>query len=486
MKTVSSFVHWLPLFLILCSCSSLVPREEPTSVLKQKIARPKVPAWAEGRIAPRWWEGYHDPELNNDITIAYDQSPDLQAVAARLEQADAQVQVAKAAAWPSLNLGYGFRFGRTKEVDFGPYNLAPWAGSANLKWELDIFHRLRRARESAEFNRRAVFWELAGAKLILFTRIAEARFRIYRFREEIEVLSEALDANNDILEILRDREKAGLISETEVHRMVAEDEKLTRAKDELIRLQLLAEVELDTLKGGAERDCDVKGRLPELPEIPCRSFSEMIGCHPSLLEGESRLRAAFRTEESARLNLLPSFTLQGSLMGASPHFFLDQYKSWQREVGPSLDIPIFDPARKSTLKARRAQTDEAVAEFRSALVRVVGDVDSSYYNLESRKRQYQSVIREVDALVQARKHVTVNFKAGLVSQVEVLESERSHLQAMRAKVVLQEAILTDHVALIRSLGGGSTETCLPKITARPVIKQTLAESLLMVKPDFTH
>ena len=202
---------FLPVIVLLTSCAGLTPREEPAiALLHKKAAPPQTPSWARGRISPHWWKQYGDSALNRDIETAFCQSPDLQVIAARLEQADAQVKIAKVAAWPKFNLGYGFRFGRTKEIDFGPYNLAPWTGNVNLQWELDVFQKLRRARESAEFNRRAVFWDLSAAKLLLATRIAESRFRIYRLNEEIDVLNEAIEANGDILDILRDREEAGL------------------------------------------------------------------------------------------------------------------------------------------------------------------------------------------------------------------------------------------------------------------------------------
>ena len=152
---------------------------------------------------------------------------------------------------------------------------------------------------------------------------------------------------------------------------------------------------------------------------------------------------------------------------------------------PSLDIPVFDPTRNATLASRRGQTDEACAQYRAALVQIVGDVDSAYVNLASRDRQLKSVCDEVTALAQARNFISANFRAGLVSQVEVFESERSYFQASRSKAVLKGTLLQDHVTLIRALGGGCDEVqALPVITAEPVIKPTPLESLLSVKhPD---
>lgn len=478
------------MFLALClsSCVALVPREEPvTRSIGDKVNPPQIPPWARHRVSPQWWRQYGDPALDRDIECAFRCSPTLQVIGARLDRADARVRSARAAALPQLNLGYGFRLGRKKEVDFGPYDLAPWTGAANLQWEIDVFDKIRRARESAEFDRRSVFWDLEAARLVLAVRITGTRFRIYRLGEEMAILAEAIEANDEILEILRDREEAGLIAETEVLRMVAEGENLERARKELERLRSLSEVTLDTLKGGyPEERCEaLGGQLPGLPPIPYREFDEMICCHPTLLSAESKLRSAYRIEESARLDLLPSFKLRGSLMGVSPHFFLDELRAWTREFGPSLDIPVFEPQRHATLAVRTAETDEGSAEYRAALVEIAGDVDSAYINLSNRKEQFASACREVEALARARDFVTANLRAGIVSQIEVLESERSYFQASRTRVLLEETLLQDHVSLIRALGGGGRPSdCLPEVTADPVIRPTPIEAVVQVKhPD---
>ncbi len=465
MKTVSTALSLALLALSLAGlvgCQALTPREEPAAAsLRGPVAAHHTPAWAQQRIAPQWWRAYGDSQIDRDVTTALAESADLQQIAARLAGADAQVEKARKASWPRLNLGYGYRVGEAREPDFGPYELKPWTGSAQLQWELDLFDKLQRARESAQLSRRALYWELAGARLMLTSRVVESRLRISRLSAERSILGEAVDANADILKILRDRLDAGLVAETEVLRMEAEYEKLDRAREELYRLQQLAEVELATLMGGLHRDrrgdTAAKRLLTHVPAVPERDFCELIAAHPSLLAAEDRVRAAFRIEEVARLDLLPSFKVNGNLMGASPHFFLANFGVWRRELGPSLDLPIYDPQRLATIPLRRAQTDEAAAHYRSTLATVVGDIDAAYASLASRQRQLASVQREVSALAEARSNVIANFRAGLVSQVEVLEAERSHLAARRTQVILQEAALRDHVAVVRALGGGCVD-----------------------------
>ena len=447
------FAACLGLFF-LCSCVALQPREEPGSLLTQRVAAPSAPSWAKERLAAEWWRTYRDESLNQDVETALSNSPRLAAIGAQLKQAEAQARVARVAAWPRLNLGYGYRAGRVKEVDFGPYDLAPWTGAAQLQWEIDLWGKLRQGRQAALNEFDVAGWDLASGRLILASETAEARFRVYRLSEEIEIVAESIKANGAILRVLRDREKAGLIAMTDVHRATAEHEKLKRGKEELSRLKKLAIVELETLLGGENRDKKVSGKLPKVPPIPQRPLNELLQCHPTLLAAEARVRAAFGLEEAARLDLLPSIQLRGNLSGASPHFFLDEFRRWERSIGPSLDVPVFDPARRASLHSRRAKTDEASQLYRAALVKIIGEVDSAYVNLESRRRQFNYLQKEVGELAAARREVEATFRAGIVSQIEVLESERSYLQAQRALAALHQSILNDHLALIRALGGG--------------------------------
>ena len=82
------------------------------------------------------------------------------------------------------------------------------------------------------------------------------------------------------------------------------------------------------------------------------------------------------------------------------------------------------------------------------------EVESSYLNLGNRHNQLQAARREVASLEQARQNTLATFKNGLVSQIELLESERRSLEGKRQELAIRHALLRDHLTLIRALGGG--------------------------------
>jgi len=173
-----------------------------------------------------------------------------------------------------------------------------------------------------------------------------------------------------------------------------------------------------------------------------------------MLASEARLRSAFELEESKRLNLLPSLALGGSARARGPSLLSD-FRQWMAQVGPSLEIPIYSPSRIASVAAGRAATNEAAALYRKRAITAFKEVESSYLNLGNRHNQLQAAKREVVALEKARRNTLATFENGLVSQIELLESERRSLEGKRQELAIRHALLRDHLTLIRALGGGS-------------------------------
>ncbi|NIP98589.1 MAG: TolC family protein, partial [Akkermansiaceae bacterium] len=109
------------------------------------------------------------PRLNDHIATALSDNPDLRVLGARLERARAQTRQASAAAWPSINLGTGLVLGneQTRMTGFRPTDLEPWASSASVSWEIDLFGKLKASIRSARDAEEAAFWDLHAGRLLV-------------------------------------------------------------------------------------------------------------------------------------------------------------------------------------------------------------------------------------------------------------------------------------------------------------------------------
>lgn len=430
--------------LFLTGCSSHAPSSEG--------ALAATPAMKQATM--QWWRELGDPSLNNDIQAAFSNNPDLKSVALRIDQAEAAVENARAAMLPSLNLGFGYGKGRKNEVDFGPYSLAPWESGGSLSWEIDVTGNLRAAKRASVANTEAAIWDFQSANLLLSSRIAATRLNLYRFNAEIASLNESLEASRDTLSTLTERNAAGLIATSAVSNQRAENEKLKRLQLDLIRLRDLTIVQLRTLRGGSQPQNPLKGSFPSFGPISSKPLNQVLALHPSLLSAEAKVRAAFEMEQASRLDLLPSFKFNALASGRSASL-TDRYRTWITTIGPSLDIPIYDPARLAAIKSRRAQRQSAAAGYRATLLKVLEEIDTAGINLRSQEAQLSTVQREVHQIKITRDYAREQFDAGLTSQIEYLDAERRWLEAKRSAITLKQSVLNSRVNLVKATGGAS-------------------------------
>ena len=158
-------------------------------------------------------------------------------------------------------------------------------------------------------------------------------------------------------------------------------------------------------------------------------------------------------EDAARLDLLPSFKINALASGRT-NSLTNRYLTWGTTVGPSLDIPIYDPARLAALKARKVQSSSAASNYKATVLKVLEEIDTANINLRSRQAQLATVQREVSEIKTTRDYAREQFDAGLTSQIEYLDAERRWLEAKRSAITLQQSTLNSRIDLIKAIGGG--------------------------------
>ncbi|WP_141104147.1 TolC family protein, partial [Noviherbaspirillum denitrificans] len=121
---------------------------------------------------------------------------------------------------------------------------------------------------------------------------------------------------------------------------------------------------------------------------------------------------------------------------------------------PSISIPILDPSVKARVKTSEAQTKVAEEEYRKTVVTAFEEVENALVNLDAHKKQRVELQQQVENLRSVSTQVEAQLKEGVVSQLEVFETERSLLQAELALLANHQQILSDTVTLYKALGGG--------------------------------
>ena len=102
-----------------------------------------------------WWELFRDPVLQELTREALNNNYDLRIAAARVEEARAQIGIARSFLYPQVNLGANGIAQQVSRASEPPQSFGADRTFRNLllgfglAWELDVFGRIRRETEAA-------------------------------------------------------------------------------------------------------------------------------------------------------------------------------------------------------------------------------------------------------------------------------------------------------------------------------------------------
>jgi len=416
-----------------------------------------------------WVDQFRDPQLRALADEAVKDNPNLQIAVARVEASRAMADATRAALYPNADFQASIIRQRFSETDL--FTGTPLAGSwqnqsrlqFGLSWDLDFWGKNRDALEAALSDDRATEAESQAARLMLTTSIARSYNRLAALYAQRDVAERAIAQRRDLTDLSRQRLAAGLdtqVETTQARATVASAQTDLQAVDEEIAL---ARNQIAALLGkGPDRGLQIT--RPTLlanptPQLPDDLTIGLIGRRPDIVAARWRVEATSKDISVAKKEFLPDVTLTAFAGLAS----LDPSKllmgiSRTFGVGPTLRLPIFEGGRlRANLKGKYAQYDIAVASYNQTLVDALRETADTVTSIRSVDQQIKSQREALDLSEHAYSLATTRYKAGLGTQLTVLNAESTVLQQRRLATDLQARRLDLQMGLIKALGGGYQE-----------------------------
>lgn len=200
-----------------------------------------------------------------------------------------------------------------------------------------------------------------------------------------------------------------------------------------------------------ERLMDLRLPLPA-PGLP----ADVLRRRPDLRAAEAGLRAAAADVEVARSALFPSISLNASGTSASDALrsLLDP-ASFLFTVTAGLAQTVFDGgARIAGIESSEAQQIALLEDYRGSALLAFQEVETA---LSDAAAQEQVEAARLDALEAAREAYAIaeaQFRNGAVDFLNLLEAQRSLIDAETQAILARQARLEASVSLYRALGGG--------------------------------
>ncbi len=425
---------------------------------------------------PAWWAVFHDPMLTSLETRVAEANLDVRTATVRLAQSRFQRGVAAAAELPSLN-GDGKY---TRELYsqngivsllgglLGPGASAPSIGAINdynvgfdASWEIDLWGKVRRQVEAADAQVDQAADQRRDALVSSLAEVARDYIQLRGVQAQIKIANDNLKVDRDVLELARERQQRGLQNALDLENAAAQVESIraqipTLQQQESLyinALSLLLDQPPGALHGELARPIAIP---PSPPRVPLGIPSELARRRPDIRAAEAQLHAATANVGVAVGAFYPSVQLNGTVgFDALDIKNLWKGSSLQYMVGPSVTLPIFAGGKlKSTLELRDAQQQEAAITYHKTVLQAWHDVVNALvaYRLEQtrRARLRSQAEHSRQALILAR----ARYNDGVTDFLNVLDAERSLLQAEQQFATSTTNVSLDLVQLFKALGGG--------------------------------
>lgn len=448
------------MFLLLSGCTLTPDYERPALDVPETFVQPVDAGASIANL--EWWSLFQDEQLQSLIRTALEENKDLRVALQRIRDARALLTFTRADQYPFIDGSGSVSRERPSKIVFPLSDVnTNYALSANLSFEVDLWGKLRRATEAAQYDLLATEASYLNVTISLVSNVASVYFLLRDLDGRLQIARETVESRSESLKIIQARFDKGTVPELDVNQAEVELAIAEAAVSAFERESVQAENALRFLLG--KNPGPVQRGLPlqqqVMPsDIPVGLPSELLQRRPDLVVAEEQLKA-----ETARIGVAealryPSIGLTGSL-GLLSDDFSDltdsDAKTWG--IAGGLFAPLFNSGKlKAQAEGQRARTEQAMVSYESALLQALREVEDALvavrtYHGENAARQRQAIAaRNAARLSRAR------YDGGVVDYLEVLDSERSLFNAELEQSATLRQYFNAIVELYKALGGGWT------------------------------
>ncbi len=426
-----------------------------------------IAGMSDADVPTAWWKLFDDALLAELQERAGSGNLDLQMASERIEQSRSQLGIASASLLPRVDASGSYaREGLSEHGKFAALG-APtrpgdfWQFGFDASWEIDLWGRARRARESAAASFEATVYEREAARVALSAEVARAYLQLRGTQAQLDIALQNLVVAERLLALAASRERNGIATRFETATARAQLGTIKASVPELVRQRGALMNALALLLGEEPRALDARLRdampLPSLPaSVPVGLPSDLARRRPDILRAEAQLHAAVAGIGVAKADFYPRIGLRGRF--GVEAFEPGDLASWDARffsVGPTVYLPIFQGGRLvQRLALSEARQRGAALAYRQTVLRAWHEVDNALAALAARQRQHAELRLAYEQNQQALHAAERGYQEGAADFLSVLTAQRNVLASQTGLHASATESTLALVHLYKALGGG--------------------------------
>jgi len=335
-----------------------------------------------------------------------------------------------------------------------------WDAGLQLSWELDVFGRIRKTTQGRGALIAAAENDVQDLQVLLASELAIAYFDLRGAQDRLQVARRNAENQQHTLDVTLQRLEAGRGNEFDSERARAQLNSTLAAIPQLEGAMAAVEHRIAVLVGqaatGLAQDSTERPVLPTLPDsIVVPNPAAVVRLRPDVRSAERQVSAGEAFVGAAKAAYLPQISIGGAAGYVGNSFdALGNSNTPRYAIGPVISWPALNLGRvKAGVDLARAQEAEAEAYYRKTQLQAYEEIATTVVAYNKSRRSLDFLEAAARASERAAGLARLRFDEGATDFLQVLDAERTMLEAQDRLATGRTAATTGLVALYRALGG---------------------------------
>src|SRR5438876_72255 len=412
-----------------------------------------------------YWGRLADTTLSRLISEVLRGNLDVRAAQARVSAARSDRIRSVLDLTPSATVSAGYARQRLSSASFpGASGILPdqnvWDTGVNASWDLDLFGGIRHTVQARGALADAAQEDLRDVQVTLTAELARAYFELRGAQEQLLVARQNAENQRRTFDLTRQRLDAGRGSAFDTERAQAQLSS-TLAEIPAREAQVAtAQYRIGVLVGRAPAavaaELEQPARVPALPDVAAMGNPEaIVRDRPDVSAAERQAAAQGALVGAAKASYLPKISIGGSAGYVAPEIrTVGAQGTLRYAVGPVISWPLLSLGRvKADVDAAQAGEDEARARYRAVVLRAMQDLEVSISQYRAARLRVDRLQEASAASQHAAELALLRFKEGATDLLQVLDAQRTQLEAQDRLAQARIDAGTAYAALFRATGG---------------------------------
>lgn len=412
-----------------------------------------------------WWRQLDDPKLVSLIDDAMNHNFDVKIALANLNKSRALLNETSADRLPTIESNVSYERQRLTEEGLSgkpaDTSVDHYDAGFDAFWEIDLFGRVSQRIEREKAIVQESVAELKSVYVVITAEVARTYIELRGAQYRLDIARRNEANQSKTYELIQEMAKGGKSNDLDIARSLT---LLEQTRSTIPPLEAEVSVAIHRLgvltgrlHGALNEELKEVKPLPSIPvSISIGDPQGLIRRRPDIRQAEQQLAQAIASYNLKTADLYPEISIVGAI-----GFIASSFSNWgtagavDASIGPSLKWRILDRKRvRAEIDQADAQAQAQLVSFEKTILEALEEIENALINFTKEESRRQNLIQAAASSAKAANLAKIRFEEGLDSFIDVLDAERTQLEAEDALALGETQTALNLIAIYKALGGG--------------------------------